>query len=55
LSNIIPEEELDVDGQYNNKSPYLGGILNSNLVSAIGIADSRKDSPFWDQEHMYEL
>jgi len=48
LSNVIPEEELDVDGHSRDKSPYLNGILNSNLVSAIGIADSRKDSPFWD-------
>lgn len=51
FSHIIPEEELDVNNEnYQIKSPFLGGILNDNKISAIGALndDGRKDSPFWE-------
>lgn len=37
ISNIIPEEELDVK-DYQLKSPY-GGALEGNMISAIGMQD----------------
>lgn len=58
LSSVIPEEELDLKNHTFNKSPFLGGILDGNKISAIGlqdITDGRKDSPFWDHDTMNDF
>ncbi len=60
MTHIIPEEELDInDDYYQQKSPFMGGILDGNKISAIGCAfdimDGRKDSPFWDSEQIHEF
>ena len=37
------------------KSPLIGGGLESNKISAIGLGnDYRKDSPWWDNDGMFE-
>ncbi len=58
FSHIIPEEEIDVNDEiYRLKSPFMGGMLEGNKISAIGmhITDGRKDSPFWDADYVNEF
>jgi len=37
------------------KSPFMGGGIESNKISAIGLGnDFRKESPWWDNDGMFE-
>lgn len=56
LSHIIPEEELDTEGQ-PPMIPFYDVVIQSNKMSAIGLPEfARKDSPFWDGgENIFEL
>jgi hypothetical protein len=56
ISNIIPEEEVDVKGY--NKEMFLPQEIMSNRISAIAFGEdftTRKESPFWDRESMGDL
>jgi len=56
LSKIIAAEEVDTR-EYLMKSPYIGGGIESNKISAIGLGnDYRKDSPWWgDNDGIFEF
>lgn len=54
ISNIIPEEEIDVKGYNKNLHMH----QSSNQISAIAFGEdytARKESPFWDPEIMNDL
>jgi len=56
LDNIVAEVEMDLNG-YHQRSPFHGSIIESNKMSAIGIADyAPKESPFWDNnDNIFEI
>ena len=53
LSSIVSEVEMDA-----GRSPltFLHHGMESNKISAIGIPDyAPKESPFWDNDNIFEL
>ena len=52
----MAEVEMDLNG-YHQRSPFNGSIIESNKMSAIGIADyAPKESPFWDNnDNIFEI